>query len=97
MLRLDCPNCGQRNSAEFRYGGEYDPRPEATTQTAEEDWIRYLYQRRNVMGLQIEWWYHRAGCGLWFLVERDRRSNEVARTWRWQSAGAEKATGEIES
>ena len=87
MLLLECPNCGRRNSAEYRYGGEYNPRPDSTTEAAEADWIRYLYQRRNVMGVQIEWWYHRAGCGIWFLVERDRRSNVVARTWRWQPGG----------
>ena len=31
-------------------------------------------------GVQREWWYHRAGCGLWFVAERDTRTNEVART-----------------
>ncbi|HJP33058.1 MAG: sarcosine oxidase subunit delta [Candidatus Latescibacteria bacterium] len=88
MLRLECPHCGVRNSAEFRYGGEYRPRPAPSTEAAESEWIGYLYQRHNGMGEQIEWWYHRAGCGTWFLVERDRRSNEVARTWLWQPADA---------
>lgn len=55
---------------------------------ADADWTDYLYQRQNLMGVQVEWWYHRAGCGLWFLAERDRRSNAVARTWRWQAGMA---------
>jgi sarcosine oxidase subunit delta len=88
MMRLECPNCGVRNTAEFRYGGEYNPRPAATMEAAEAEWIDYLYQRKNSMGVQIEWWYHRSGCGTWFLVERDRRNNEVARTWRWQPDAA---------
>ncbi len=81
MLRIDCPNCGVRNAAEFRHGGEYNPRP---TQADDDEWIRYLYLRRNRMGVQVEWWYHRFGCGTWFLVERDRRSDEITRIMRWQ-------------
>ena len=27
MLLLTCPNCGHRNSSEFRFGGEYNSRP----------------------------------------------------------------------
>ena len=26
---------------------------------------------------QREWWHHRFGCELWFLAERDTRTNEV--------------------
>ena len=37
----------------------------------------YNYFRRNVAGVQREWWYHRSGCREWFLAERDTRSNHV--------------------
>jgi len=37
----------------------------------------YVYFRRNVAGVQREWWTHRHGCGAWFLAERDTRTNEV--------------------
>ena len=40
----------------------------------------YVYFRRNVAGVQREWWQHRFGCELWFLAERDTRTNEVLRT-----------------
>ena len=93
MLKLECPNCGARNASEFRYGGENTPRPQDTVAVADDEWISYLYERKNLMGVQIEWWYHRAGCGLWFLVERDRRNNKVSRTWRWQAD----ATGSVAS
>jgi sarcosine oxidase delta subunit len=39
--------------------------------------------QQNRLGIQKEWWYHRAGCGLWFLAERDTRNNEVMRTYAW--------------
>ena len=30
--------------------------------------------------MQREWWYHRFGCEVWFLAERDTRTNEVLKT-----------------
>ena len=41
------------------------------------------------MGPQTEWWLHASGCGLWFLLERDRESNEVIRAWEWQPSEGE--------
>lgn len=83
MLMLECPNCGARNVQEFRYGGEYHPRPAHPQTTDDAAWSAYLYMRRNRLGPQKEWWYHRAGCGLWFLAERHTKSNQVARTYPW--------------
>ena len=40
----------------------------------------YNYFRDNVAGVQREWWFHRSGCGEWFLAERDTRTNEVLLT-----------------
>ena len=84
MLILTCPNCGARSVAEFRYGGEYNPRPPEPEQVSEETWVEYLYVSDNRMGRQTEWWYHSAGCGLWFLAERHTRTNRVERTFLWQ-------------
>ncbi len=42
---------------------------------------RYLYFRRNVAGVQREWWFHRVGCERWFRAERDTRANEVLHTY----------------
>jgi heterotetrameric sarcosine oxidase delta subunit len=79
---LPCPNCGMRRVDEFTYGGELQLRPSATVSAAA--WGQYLYGRRNVAGMQTEWWYHRLGCGRWFLAERDTVTNEVQRTF-WRS------------
>jgi len=84
MLILTCPNCGPRNVAEFRFGGETNPRPADPSALSDEAWADFVYLRRNAMGAETEWWYHRAGCGLWFLAERDTLTNEVKRTWEWK-------------
>lgn len=75
---LGCPACGPREVGEFRYQGEVTRRPAAGASLREL--AEYVYFRDNVAGVQREWWYHRAGCGLWFLAERDTRTNEVLRT-----------------
>ncbi|HLF00554.1 MAG TPA: sarcosine oxidase subunit delta [Anaerolineales bacterium] len=84
MLILTCPNCGPRNVAEFRFGGETNPRPKDPSVATDAEWSDYLYMRQNKMGVETEWWYHRAGCGLWFLAERNTATNEVHKTYVWQ-------------
>ena len=83
MILLTCPNCGGRNLSEFRYGGEHNPRPDEHGQTNPAEWTDYLYLRTNSMAEQVEWWYHRAGCELWFLATRHRHTNRVTRTYSW--------------
>jgi len=80
MLILTCPNCGERNVSEFRFGGEVKRRPLAPEST----WAEQLYLKENMLGEQTEWWYHRAGCGTWFLAERHTRTQEVLRTYLWE-------------
>lgn len=86
MLLLNCPNCGARNVSEFRFGGEQHVRPRDPMGTNDAEWNEYVYLRENVRGVEREWWYHRAGCGLWFLAERDTGTNEVKRTFVWEAA-----------
>ena len=76
---LDCPNCGERNVHEFRFGGEVTSRP-SPSGTAEE-WTNYFHNRRNVAGVQREWWNHRYGCRKWFFALRDTVSNQVQETF----------------
>ena len=75
---LTCPNCGPREVTDFGYGGEVNPRPNSNPSRRELN--TYNYFRRNVAGVQREWWSHRSGCGAWFLAERDTRTNEVLLT-----------------
>ena len=83
---MNCPNCGARNVQEFRYGGEYNPRPARPLEISEEEWNDYVFMRDNKWGPQKEWWYHRAGCQLWFLALRHTRTNEVIETYLWSPA-----------
>ncbi|HEY3068734.1 MAG TPA: sarcosine oxidase subunit delta [Gaiellaceae bacterium] len=74
---LPCPNCGPRDVNEFTCAGEVTVRPKGAPSLREL--AMYIYFRRNVAGVQREWWYHRLGCEIWFQAERDTRTNEVVR------------------
>lgn len=78
MFLIECPNCGPRSVTEFRFGGEYHPRP---AQATEREWADYLYTRKNTLGVQEEWWYHRMGCRRWFLARRHTLTNQVLETF----------------
>jgi heterotetrameric sarcosine oxidase delta subunit len=82
---LTCPNCGVREVTDFGFGGEVSARPVSRPDRRELN--AYNYFRRNVAGIQREWWFHRSGCRVWFLAERDTRSNEV----QWTALPAEAA------
>ena len=79
-FQIDCPNCGLRPVGEFRFGGPVQQRPKPDADALA--WSAYLYNRPNRRGLEQEWWYHRAACKCWFLVERDTRCNHVVATRR---------------
>jgi heterotetrameric sarcosine oxidase delta subunit len=72
---LTCPNCGPREVTDFGFGGEVSARPSGSPSFRELN--QYNYFRRNVAGIQREWWYHRSGCRAWFLAERNTVTNEV--------------------
>ena len=57
---LTCPNCGVREVTDFGYGGEIASRPKSDPTWRELN--TYNYFRRNVAGVQREWWFHRSGC-----------------------------------
>jgi sarcosine oxidase subunit delta len=71
---IECPNCGPRNIYEFRFGGEVKARPDENTVT-DEEWAAYVYLAKSVCGPQNEWCFHTKGCGCWFTVTRDTRTN----------------------
>jgi sarcosine oxidase subunit delta len=77
---LTCPNCGVREVTDFGFGGEVSARPRERPSFRELN--AYNYFRRNVAGVQREWWFHRSGCRAWFLAERNTVTNEVLWTAR---------------
>jgi heterotetrameric sarcosine oxidase delta subunit len=88
---LPCPNCGPRDVNEFAYQGEITTRPQESPSVREL--TSYLYFRRNVAGVQREWWFHRLGCQAWFHAERDTRTNEILLTELPEPAPGEGAPG----
>jgi len=92
---LQCPNCGPRDVAEFACAGEISIRP--TTAPTRRELSSYLYFRRNVAGMQEEWWYHRLGCEGWFTARRDTRTNEVSSTALPQARRADGTPGPQEA
>jgi len=75
---LTCPNCGVREVTDFGYGGEVTSRP--ASKPSQRELNAYNYFRRNVAGVQREWWFHRSGCRVWFMADRDTRTNDVLAT-----------------
>jgi heterotetrameric sarcosine oxidase delta subunit len=72
---LTCPNCGTREVTDYSFGGEITSRP--VSRPDQRELNTYNYFRRNVAGVQREWWFHRSGCRAWFVAERDTTTNEV--------------------
>ena len=58
---LTCPNCGVREVTDFCFGGEVVGAPDASGRAGASS-TTYNYFRRNVAGVQREWWFHRSGC-----------------------------------
>jgi heterotetrameric sarcosine oxidase delta subunit len=73
---LTCPNCGPREVTDFVFGGEVVPRP--SSKPSQRELNTYNYFRRNLAGVQREWWYHRSGCRAWFVADRDTTTNQVS-------------------
>lgn len=82
MLLIPCPFCGPREEVEMACGGEAGPpRPVDPGALDDAAWAARLWGRTNRKGPQIETWWHRAGCGRWFLLARDTRDDRVLASW----------------
>ncbi|MBM3545603.1 MAG: sarcosine oxidase subunit delta [Alphaproteobacteria bacterium] len=76
MLRIDCPWCGTRDEAEFKYGGDATAkRPPAEGDGAA--FYEFVYDRGNPKGWHQEWWHHVAGCRQWLKVVRHTVTHEI--------------------
>ena len=88
-FQISCPNCGLRPVWELHYGG---PVPERKAEAPDPSrWAAELYEKPNIAGEQVEWWYHRSGCKSWFIVRRDTRTNQVLETQWYESFAAQEA------
>ena len=79
MKVMPCPVNGPRNITEFLYGGEARPAPDPEA-CSDRDWAAYLFLEDNPAGVVREWWCH-APTQVWFIAERDTRTDEILRTY----------------
>ena len=75
-MRINCPNCGDRDRREFYYLGsaDYLDRPNEGDMDAMH---RYLHIRENPAGETRELWQHEAGCAAWLIVERNATTHKI--------------------
>ena len=81
MKTLTCPINGPRPLQEFTFGGEVRSMPEPS-QSSDEEWADYIFNRNGAPGIQQEWWHHIASS-TWFIAERNTATDEVVRTYLW--------------
>lgn len=78
MLLIPCPHCGPRPELEFAYGGEaHRTRPADPAALSDEAWAAFLYFRTNPKGRHRERWRHVHGCGRFFNLIRDTRTDAI--------------------
>jgi heterotetrameric sarcosine oxidase delta subunit len=70
-LLVACPFCGERPFTEFSFGGELR---DVSSADPGSDFER-VYLHENAGGVQLERWYHAAGCRRWVTLSRDTTSN----------------------
>ncbi len=84
MLLVYCPHCDvERAETEFACRGQaHIARPLDPSQTSDEDWVGYLYQRSNTRGVYAERWRHIHGCGRFFNAVRDTVSDNFLKFYK---------------
>jgi heterotetrameric sarcosine oxidase delta subunit len=76
VLRINCPWCGVRDEAEFRYRGDASlARPGQSAPAAA--FAAYVYERDNELGWHREWWLHVGGCRKLLKVTRHTLTHEI--------------------
>ena len=78
-FRLTCPVCGKRDVYEFTFGGEERGPPPAGEDLAAEEHFRWSQFKLIPPEPREEWWYHGAGCGVWFKTSRNPAANREVR------------------
>ena len=77
MLRIECPYCGERDYAEFVYGGDASRKTPDLADSDINRWTEYVMFRDNPRGMHSEYWQHQSGCRQWVRVVRDTVSHVI--------------------
>lgn len=76
-MRLECPNCGERDRREFTYQGDALALARPAVDAGAQAWDDYLHNRENPAGDTKDLWFHEAGCGAWLVVDRNTVTHAV--------------------
>lgn len=75
MLRINCPQCGERDYTEYRYGGDAQKQRPAHGTGDLQRWHDHVYVFDNPKGPHREYWQHVLGCRQWLILERNTATN----------------------
>ncbi len=82
MLQLKCPNCqALADETELTPGGQAHLKRQGPG-SSDEDFVKYMFERKNPLGVHFERWLHSYGCGKWFHAARCTKSLEVFGTYK---------------
>jgi sarcosine oxidase subunit delta len=76
-MKILCPYCGLHGIAEFISRGP----AQVTRLTPEPSWAPPLFKSTRPKALHLEQWQHLLGCGRWFNVARDAKTQDIIRTY----------------
>lgn len=76
-MRIPCPCCGDRDVAEFSYGGDATITPPDLDDPDCGAWHRFVYARANPRGTHEELWQHLHGCRSWLKLRRDTATHAI--------------------
>ncbi|MCJ8323461.1 MAG: sarcosine oxidase subunit delta [Rhizobiales bacterium] len=83
MMNINCPYCGLRSEAEYKFGGPaHLARPGPANEVSDEQWANYLFMLDNKKGVSAERWCHSHGCGQWFNMVRNTITHEILQTYK---------------
>jgi methylglutamate dehydrogenase subunit B len=76
VLRIQCPWCGLRDEAEFRYRGDASL-PRLGLDASLAAYCAQTYERTNPSGWHLEWWLHIGGCRKLLKLVRHTVTHEI--------------------
>lgn len=77
-MRIDCPQCGERDIREFSYRGDAVGMDRPEPDAGPAAWDEFVHLRTNPAGATRDLWYHEGGCMGWLVVGRDTINHQIS-------------------
>ncbi len=78
VMRLTCPQCGERDRREFTYLGAAKLLDRPKGDAGQAAFHDYVHIRDNPAGPLRELWQHEFGCRAWLVVTRNTVTHEIS-------------------